>query len=955
MQPGEGRTVGLIVGMMLTASAGLTIGESGVSALFFDRVGADSLPVMYLAQGATGLAAMLALTGSLSRFDRRRAYVMLPVLTAAVVTVERAVLAADPTWIYPVLWLTVSVAMLPQAIFLWGTAGLATDTRRAKRLFPLFGAGSILGSVAGGLVTRPLATTIGAENLLLVWASSLVCGALLCSAVLGVRRRATAGPLRRRRPTALRDVRQGFTFVRRSPLLVSMTIAAVLFSVLFYSLYLPFAQSATARFPDPDELAGFFGLFWAGATAAAFLVAMLLANRLLGRFGAAAMLLVLPILYAGSFGILLVTSSFATLVALRFGVSVWLQGVSSPAWETLVNVVPETRRDQVRAFLNGGPTQAGTAIAGIVTLVGQQALTARQLSTIGLVVAAITIAVAWRMRRSYSGALVDALCAGRPSVFEGAAQGVPVLLDRDAQALGLALEASGDPDPRVRRLAVEMLSAGAAEQRVRQALVDRLGDEDPTVRTHAIRALGREEPVDAPLLARSLEDDDPEVRLAAVLSLASVSAHPAVSSRLRELSIDADPSVASASCVALLSGPSRREAAEALHRLLSDEDASVRTAAVGQLASAASDDVLASARPMLADDSPAVRAQVLRTLASAVPEATIDPALEALEAGDGSMRDIAFEVLAELNLGDHAPRLLRTATTHGSLAEHDHELARTIPADGDAPELLREALLDRGRGHALVALSALALVSDEREAMRAALESLAATEPGQLANALETLEASEHRSLVRPLLTMWEGDPTRGDPRVETREDWLEAASEDPDPLIRSCVELVRSVREPGDDMTRSRTSMSPMERVLVLRKIPLFAGLSPADLQRIAGIAEERTYADGEVIAGEGETGDELHLVVSGTVAVVRGDTATASPVAHRGPGEVVGEMSIISRAPRIASLVAEGDVRTLRIGHREFESMIRERPDLSLAVMRVLAERLGAQTADRTIADKA
>lgn len=140
---------------------------------------------------------------------------------------------------------------------------------------------------------------------------------------------------------------------------------------------------------------------------------------------------------------------------------------------------------------------------------------------------------------------------------------------------------------------------------------------------------------------------------------------------------------------------------------------------------------------------------------------------------------------------------------------------------------------------------------------------------------------------------------------------------------------------------------MSPMERVLVLRRIPLFAGLSPADLQNVAAIAEERFYADGDVIAGEGELGDELHLVISGTVAVVRGHGGDA-PVARRSMGEVVGEMSLFTRAPRIASLVAEGDVRTLRIGHREFETMIRERPDVSLAVMRVLAERLGTETTE-------
>jgi CRP-like cAMP-binding protein len=136
---------------------------------------------------------------------------------------------------------------------------------------------------------------------------------------------------------------------------------------------------------------------------------------------------------------------------------------------------------------------------------------------------------------------------------------------------------------------------------------------------------------------------------------------------------------------------------------------------------------------------------------------------------------------------------------------------------------------------------------------------------------------------------------------------------------------------------------MSPVELVLVLRGIPLFSALEPAELQRVATIAEERTYADGEVIGSEGEMGDEMHVVVEGTVRVVRGDGET---IARRGVGDIVGEMAVITRAPRVASLVAEGDVRTLRIGHREFEGMIRERPDIALAVMRVLAERLGAVT---------
>ena len=69
IQRGEGRTVALVVAFMFLSVAGLTIGESGIDALFFDRIGPESLPVIYLAQGAVGVAGMLALSAALGRLS----------------------------------------------------------------------------------------------------------------------------------------------------------------------------------------------------------------------------------------------------------------------------------------------------------------------------------------------------------------------------------------------------------------------------------------------------------------------------------------------------------------------------------------------------------------------------------------------------------------------------------------------------------------------------------------------------------------------------------------------------------------------------------------------------------------------------------------------------------------------------------------------------------------------
>ncbi len=69
---------------------------------------------------------------------------------------------------------------------------------------------------------------------------------------------------------------------------------------------------------------------------------------------------------------------------------------------------------------------------------------------------------------------------------------------------------------------------------------------------------------------------------------------------------------------------------------------------------------------------------------------------------------------------------------------------------------------------------------------------------------------------------------------------------------------------------------------------------------------------------------------------------THNGSEVARRGEGAVVGEMAIIADQPRSASLVADGDVRLLTIGRRQFTAILRERPDTALAVMRELVQRL-------------
>ena len=178
------------------------------------------------------------------------------------------------------------------------------------------------------------------------------------------------------------------------------------------------------------------------------------------------------------------------------------------------------------------------------------------------------------------------------------------------------------------------------------------------------------------------------------------------------------------------------------------------------------------------------------------------------------------------------------------------------------------------------------------------------------------------------------------DPRLRAALDQL-AQKENP-PLLTETISIALN----GAAM-KSLPTIPIMERILYLRKVPLFAGLSPVELKQIALISGEHYFAAGEVFASQGELGDEMYIVVSGEVEVrMRREDGAEVVITRRKPGEFVGEMSIISNQPRMASLAAVGDVRLLCVEKNHFESMLHERPEVSLALIQALVTRLRDQS---------
>ena len=154
-------------------------------------------------------------------------------------------------------------------------------------------------------------------------------------------------------------------------------------------------------------------------------------------------------------------------------------------------------------------------------------------------------------------------------------------------------------------------------------------------------------------------------------------------------------------------------------------------------------------------------------------------------------------------------------------------------------------------------------------------------------------------------------------------------AEGDPDIMVRQAAHRALE----GEIAMDTIPTLSLMERILFLRRVPLFAELSPSELKHIAALLSEAAFIDGEYIATQGEPGDQLYMIVSGGVRVLIKDAdGTTRELNIRESGEYVGEMAIINNEVRSASLVAAGEVRTLCMDSEQFEDIVRTRPETSL-----------------------
>lgn len=137
-------------------------------------------------------------------------------------------------------------------------------------------------------------------------------------------------------------------------------------------------------------------------------------------------------------------------------------------------------------------------------------------------------------------------------------------------------------------------------------------------------------------------------------------------------------------------------------------------------------------------------------------------------------------------------------------------------------------------------------------------------------------------------------------------------------------------------------------DRIDVLKKVPLFSGLSRRDLTLIARETERVEADEGKVLARQGALGREFFIIVDGRACVER----DGKIIARLGPGDFFGEMSLIDKKPQSAKVTAEMPTDLLVMDTGSFRHLLDSVPGLQRKILVTLCERLRA--ADATLGSR-
>ncbi|MEJ7603782.1 MAG: cyclic nucleotide-binding domain-containing protein [Kofleriaceae bacterium] len=144
-------------------------------------------------------------------------------------------------------------------------------------------------------------------------------------------------------------------------------------------------------------------------------------------------------------------------------------------------------------------------------------------------------------------------------------------------------------------------------------------------------------------------------------------------------------------------------------------------------------------------------------------------------------------------------------------------------------------------------------------------------------------------------------------------------------------------------DVNAAMSALTTIEKMMLIRQVPIFSALAAEDLEELATIVEEYRLEPGADVFREGDPGDAVFLIVKGAVRVFTGGgDRPERTLSELGAGACIGEMGVLDAAPRSATVRTLERTRALRVPGEEFKRVMSERPEMSHAIVSELVKRM-------------
>jgi hypothetical protein len=403
LEPGE---LGRVFAFMLLGGllqAGLAIGHSAADSLFLTRVGANRLPVIYVAMPILMSLYIPAYTFLLGRYGVNRVFDF----TLGLLVVGGVGCYLGLTYIpglapYYGIKFYASLWYVGLYTLFWNFVDGHFDLAKAKRLFGLLAAGPATGAICGGALVEHFAERVPVPTFFLAWAGLSF---LVWPILLMIRRRHRPIASGEEEPEARPKVRDTLREI------VGSRFVTVLIAVLFITLvtaticeyqYLSIFSAAT----DEKTLAGLFGELYAGVNVFNLCIALFVFNKLVLRVGVRNVALIQPIAYLVVFALLLIHGSFGAALLGFLAYQGIMTSIDFNNVNLLFNGLPEESRSRVRTLIEGMCEPLATATAGVFLFFVAPRLSAENLSAIGFGCAIVLLVLVFLMRADYVKSMV---------------------------------------------------------------------------------------------------------------------------------------------------------------------------------------------------------------------------------------------------------------------------------------------------------------------------------------------------------------------------------------------------------------------------------------------------------------------------------------------------------------------------------------------------------------------